>query len=77
MPDFSKLIAAAKGDIAADLLLKNCKIVNLFSGKISTGSIAIYNGSIAGFGDYAAKQIIDIRERLVAPGFIDGHVHIE
>lgn len=77
MPDFSKLIAAAKGDIAADLLLKNCKIANLFSGKISTGNIAIYNGSIAGFGDYAAKQIIDIRGRLVAPGFIDGHVHIE
>ncbi len=77
MPDLSKLIAAAKGDIDVDLLIRNCRIVNLFSGNIQKNNIAIHQGRIVGFGDYPAKKTINARERYLAPGFIDGHVHIE
>ncbi len=60
-----------------DLLLTNASIVNVFSGEIIPGSIAVANGYIAGFGSYPAKKIIDMNGRFVAPGFIDAHVHIE
>jgi len=77
MPEISDPIVAAKGDVDVDLLISNCRIINLFSGTIKKDNIAIFKGQIVGFGDYPAKKIIDARERYVAPGFIDGHVHIE
>ncbi|MBW1644365.1 MAG: adenine deaminase, partial [Deltaproteobacteria bacterium] len=61
----------------ADLLLTNASIINVFSGEIIPGSIAVANGYIAGFGSYPAKRVVDMKGRFVAPGFIDAHVHIE
>ncbi|MEF3279578.1 MAG: adenine deaminase [Elusimicrobiota bacterium] len=60
-----------------DLLIKNAKLINTFSGDIYKTDIAIHNGKIVGFGDYSAKNIVDVKGMYVAPGFIDGHVHIE
>lgn len=60
-----------------DLLIKNAKLVNTFSGDIYKTDIAVHDGKIVGFGDYSAKQVIDVKGMYVAPGFIDGHTHIE
>jgi adenine deaminase len=73
-----KLISVARGDTAADLLLKNAKIINTFVGIIEEGNVAIYGDRIAGIGNYVkAKETIDIRGNYLAPGLIDGHTHIE
>jgi adenine deaminase len=73
-----KLISVARGEIPADLLLKNAHIVNTFIGEIEQADVAIYGDRIAGVGDYdKAKEIIDLQGRFLAPGLINGHTHIE
>lgn len=67
----------ARGEIEADLVLKNGQIVNVFSGEVYTGDVAIYHTRIVGIGGYRAKKVIDVEGEFIAPGFIDGHVHIE
>ena len=72
------LLAVARGDAPADLLLKNARLVNVFSGVIEPTDIAIHGDRIAGVGPgYAARETIDLQDAFVAPGLIDGHVHIE
>jgi len=71
------LIAVARGDQPADLLLRNAKIVNVYSGEIIDSDIAIADGHIAGFGPRSARSEVDLLGRYVAPGYIDAHVHIE
>jgi adenine deaminase len=58
-------INAALGNEPADLLLKNGRLVNVFSGEIHPASIAIKDGLIIGFGDYEAAETVDRR----APSF--------
>lgn len=78
MTDYiKKRIDIASGRIKADLVLKNAKIVDVFSENIIEGDIAISDGRIAGIGEYFGKEEIDLRGKYVAPGLIDGHVHIE
>ena len=73
-----ELISVARGEIPADLLLKNARIVNTFIGEIEQADVAIYGDRIAGVGDYGeAKEIIDLQGRFLAPGLINGHTHIE
>jgi adenine deaminase len=74
----ASLISVAKGERPADLILANARVVNTFTGEVETGNVAIYGGLIAGVGDYReAKEVIDLTGRYVAPGLIDGHVHLE
>ncbi len=75
--DLPSIVATARGDAPADLLLNHAKVINVFSGRIFAGSVAVKNGTIAGFGDYDATETIDLQGRYLAPGFIDAHVHIE
>ena len=75
--DLRKLIDIAAGRVPADLVIKNCKVVNVFSGKIVEGDIAISNGTIAGIGEYQGYEEVDGAGRFAAPGFIDSHIHIE
>jgi adenine deaminase len=76
--NLKKLISVARGEIPADLLLKNARIVNTFVGEIEPADVAIYGDRIAGVGDYdKAKEIIDLQGRFLAPGLINGHTHIE
>ncbi len=73
-----KVIKCAKGEIPADLVLKNCLIVNVFTGKLQKGDIAISNGIIAGISDgYKGVEEKDLDGFYVLPGFIDAHMHIE
>ncbi|MBI4804695.1 MAG: adenine deaminase [Desulfovibrio sp.] len=73
----TRKIGLALGDIRADMLLKNARLVNVLSGDIHDADIAIADGIIIGFGDYQADKIIDCQGRHVSPGLIDGHIHIE
>jgi len=73
-----KIIAVAKGDAAADLILANAKLVNTLSGEIEEGHIAIVEGKIAGIGDYRdGKEVLDLQGKYVSPSLINGHIHIE
>ncbi len=74
----ASLIAVAKGELPADLLLVNARIVNTFTGEIEPGNVALYGGMIAGVGDYShARQVVDLGGRYLAPGLINGHTHVE
>ncbi len=74
----ARLIAVAKGDQPADLILANARVVNTFTGEVISGNVAICDDRIAGIGDYhEAKQTLDVSGRYLAPGFINGHVHLE
>jgi len=74
----ARLIAVARGNQPADLILANAKVVNTFTGEITSGNVAICGDRIAGVGDYhEAKQTLDVSGKYLAPGFIDGHVHLE
>jgi len=76
--DLSLLISVAKGDAPADLILANGRVVNTFSGEIEKAGVAVYNGLIAGVGEYRqAKEIIDLDGKYIAPGLINGHTHLE
>ena len=76
--NLKELISVARGEIPADLLLKNARIVNTFTGEIEQADVAIYGDRIAGVGDYVeAKEIIDLQGGFLAPGLINGHTHIE
>ncbi|MBC1496143.1 adenine deaminase [Listeria welshimeri] len=71
-------VAVSDGREKADLVIKNGQIVNVFSGEIMEGDIAIKNGYIAGIGDFSeAEQIMDAAGEFIVPGFIDAHVHVE
>jgi len=71
------MIRSARGRKPVDLVLANARIINVFSGEIFDGDIAVAHGCIVGFGSYDAKKTVDMGGRFVAPGFIDAHVHIE
>ncbi len=72
------ILPVARGDVPADLLIKNIKLVNVFSGEIEDTNIAIYRKRIAGIGDYTeGKEVLDLQGAYVLPGLIDAHLHIE
>ncbi len=77
--ELKNLIDAAAGRRKAGLIIKNCKIVNVLNGKISSGEVAIFGGKIIGVGavEYDGEKIFDAQGKFLAPGFIDAHIHIE
>jgi adenine deaminase len=78
MGDISRLLAAARGEFPADILIVGGRIVNVFNGEIEKADIAILDGRIAGIGPgYQAKQIVNVEGSFISPGLIDAHVHIE
>jgi adenine deaminase len=76
--ELERKIALAKGQEKVDLLIKNTKIINVFSGDIHQNDVAIADGIFVGFGEsYDSKEIYDAQGRFMCPGLIDGHIHIE
>jgi len=72
------LISVAKGELPADLILANAKVVNVFTGEVEPGNVAICGDTIAGAGNYRqAKQVLDLEGKYLAPGLINGHTHLE
>lgn len=71
------MIRAAKGEVPADLVLKNGNVLNVFSEEIVPCDVAIVEGRIVGLGNYEGEREIDCTGRYIAPGLIDAHVHIE
>jgi len=72
------LIEVARGDAEADLVFSNARIVNSFTGEIEENNVAVFQGRVAGIGDYReARQVVDLGGKYLAPGFIDGHFHLE
>lgn len=75
-------VLAGLGKRKADLVLKNCRIINVNTKEINTGDIAIYSGFISGIGDVRElispkTEILDLKNSYVCPGLIDAHVHFE
>ena len=72
-----RLVETAAGRRRAELVLKNARYVNVFTHELCTGDIAIACGKIAGIGKYDGEKELDVSGRIVCPGFLDAHIHIE
>lgn len=70
-------IAAGRSIVIADLVLKNARIINVFTNEIEKADVAISGGKIVGIGTYNGKSEVDLHGHYVCPGLIDGHIHIE
>ena len=72
-----RIIDAAAGREPAELVLKNATYVNVFSNELCTADIAVTEGLIVGMGDYTGLTEVDCSGRIVLPGFLDAHIHLE
>jgi adenine deaminase len=73
-----RLISVARGELPADLVLANARVVNVFTGEVEPASVAICGDRIAGVGDYRqGREVLDLAGSYLAPGLINGHTHIE
>ena len=77
-----KLLSVAKGETPADLVIRNGKIVNVYSGEIYEGGVAVCGDTIAAVGDvdYCVGEntrVVDAEGKYLTPGFLDGHIHPE
>ena len=68
----------ARGDAPADLVFRNGRVVNVFTGEVETVEVAVAHGRIAGLGPgYQGLEELDLQGRFLLPGFMDAHVHLE
>ena len=72
-----RVIAVAAGREKADLVLKNATYVNVFSNELCHGDIAVAEGLIVGMGEYSGNVEVDMGGKIVLPGFVDAHIHLE
>ncbi|MEA5144301.1 MAG: adenine deaminase [Oscillibacter sp.] len=72
-----RIIDVASGREKADLVLKNATYVNVFSNELCQGDIAVAEGLIVGMGQYTGKVEVDVSGKIVCPGFVDAHIHLE
>lgn len=75
--ELKQLIDTAAGRQKADLVLKNAQVLNVFTEQLERRDVAICNGMIAGVGLYDGEREIDLSGRIIAPGLMDGHMHLE
>ena len=69
--ELKRRISAGRGDALADLVLRNARIVNVFTDEIDTADIAISGNSIVGVGTYHGRKEVDLHGKYVCPGLID------
>jgi adenine deaminase len=78
MHDLDQAIAAARGDLEADVVLRGGRLVDVLSGDVYRADVAMWSGLVVGVGHgYSGRQEVDCSDRWIAPGFIDGHMHVE
>ena len=74
----SRAIEQGQGLAKADIVLKGGRLFDLVGGELLPGDVAICNDRIVGtLGEYSGVREIDVRGRIVVPGFIDTHCHVE
>src|SRR6266568_2579187 len=81
MDGLQRRIQIARGEIPADLVLHNALLVNVCSGECYPADVAIADGRVVGVsapdGSYRGREERDLEGRWLAPGLLDGHMHIE
>ena len=78
MTNLEQRIAQARGDETADLVLRGGQVLDLITGSMIAGDVAICGDVIVGIGaDYDATRVIDVTGLTLVPGFIDTHLHVE
>ena len=75
--DRQHLLAVARGDEPADLVVRDARVFSVFTREWLEGDVAVADGRFAGVGSYEGKETLDARGSMLVPGFIDAHVHIE
>ena len=71
-------IDQGRGLVPADLVLKGGRVFDLITGDLVETDVAICGDTIVGvFGSYRGKREIDVSGRVLVPGFIDTHLHVE
>lgn len=60
-----------------DLLITGAQALDVFSGELIAEPLAVAGGRVVGFGDYPAREVLDLSGRILLPGFCDGHLHLE
>ena len=74
----AELLAVARGEEPADLVLHGGRLVNVLSGEIQQTAVAIHGGLIAGLGGYEeGRETVDLDDAYLAPSYIEGHMHVE
>ncbi|MDO4768516.1 MAG: amidohydrolase family protein, partial [Pseudomonadota bacterium] len=71
------LLAASRGLEPVDLLIRDCRLVNVLSGEIHAADVAVKDGVVVGFGPREALETVDAAGRFLCPGLVEGHIHIE
>jgi adenine deaminase len=81
MDGLQRRIRVARGEIPAELVLRNARLVNVCSGECYPADIALADGRVVGISapgeGYRGHEERDLQGRWLAPGLIDGHMHIE
>ncbi|SPF81872.1 adenine deaminase [Pseudoprimorskyibacter insulae] len=78
MADLDSRISQGRGDAPADLVLRGGRVFDLITGEMLTGDVAICGDTIVGIcDDYVGREVIDVTGKILVPGFIDTHLHIE
>jgi adenine deaminase len=78
MAELETRIAQGRGDEPADLVLRGGRVLDLFTGSLIEGDVAICGDTIVGVGEaYEGREVIDVTGLILVPGFIDTHLHIE
>jgi adenine deaminase len=76
--ELEQIVKVARGDVPADLALRNGSLINVYTGEIYVTDVVIAGEKIVALGSgYEAREEIDLAKRYIAPGFINAHVHIE
>jgi adenine deaminase len=77
MDDLARRLAVARGDEAADVVVRGGHVLSVFTREWLDVDIAIVDGWVAGLGEYDGRDVVDASGRYVVPGFIDAHMHLE
>ena len=73
----SKMAQAGMGIRPAHTVFRGGQIVNVFTGEVYRADVAVENGMIVGIGSYAGEHVVDISGKILCPGFLDAHLHLE